>query len=102
MSKKCTFDLICGIRETKEAPKCTRAGTTTSTHTVSTPRRRFNLLESLAWQFNFPNDKRDKTNFAQMETEVEIDVGQESFPTRKVGQISSLSVRDLDKAAGRG
>ena len=62
----------------------------------------FNLLESLAWQFNFQNDKRDKTDFAQMETEVEIDVGQESFPTRKVGQISSLFVRNLDKTEGRG
>ena len=61
-----------------------------------------NFLESLAWQFNFPNNKRDKTDFAQMETEVEIDVGQESFPTRKVGQISSLFVRNLDKTAGRG
>ena len=30
-----------------------------------------------------------------METEVEIDVGQESFPTRKVGQISPLTVREI-------
>ena len=30
-----------------------------------------------------------------METEVEIDVGQESFPTRKVGHISPLTVREI-------
>ena len=97
-----TFDLICDNRETKEAPKCTRAATTTSTHTVSTPRRRFRLKFSrkLGLAINFPNNKRDKTDFAQMETEVEIDVGQESFPTRKVGQISSLFVRNLDKTEG--
>ena len=30
-----------------------------------------------------------------MDTEVEIDVGQESFPTRKVGHISPLTVREI-------
>ena len=30
-----------------------------------------------------------------MDTDVEIDVGQESFPTRKVGHISPLTVRDI-------
>ena len=91
MSKKCNFDLICNIRETKEAPRCTRAATTTSTHTVSTPRRRF--------VFNFvlvsPSNKTIPTNLIKMETEVEIDVGQESFPTRKVGHISSLCVWEI-------